>query len=151
MFNPIYVNQVKLLLSVLPLIQKYSCFALTGGTAMNLFIQDLPRLSVDIDLAYLPLVARAQALSEISQALELLSDEIVSSLPESSVTQLPVAGVIRTNRGCGNRGCWKQKFTLPSWMAPYRKRLGFNSIERGEQTERINFKFGYKVANWGLA
>jgi len=60
---------------------------------MNLFVQDLPRLSVDIDLAYLPLVARDQALPEISQALELLSDEIESSLPESSVTQLPVAGV----------------------------------------------------------
>ena len=67
MFNPIYVNQVRLLLSVLPLIQKHGCFALKGGTAMNLFIQDLPRLSVDIDLVYLPLVSRAQALSEISQ------------------------------------------------------------------------------------
>ncbi len=93
MFNPIYVNQVKLLLSILPLIQKHGCFALKGGTAMNLFAQDLPRLSVDIDLAYLPLVARDQALPEISQSLELLSDEIESSLPESSVTQLPVAGI----------------------------------------------------------
>ena len=51
---------------------------------MNLFIQDLPRLSVDIDLVYLPLVSRAQALSEISQALELLFDEIESALPEPS-------------------------------------------------------------------
>ena len=62
MFSPIYYRQVKLLLSVLPLLQKHDCFALKGGTAMNLFVQDFPRLSVDIDLAYLPLVPRGEAL-----------------------------------------------------------------------------------------
>ncbi|WP_443098207.1 nucleotidyl transferase AbiEii/AbiGii toxin family protein [Sulfuriferula plumbiphila] len=29
-------------------------FAMKGGTAINLFVQDMPRLSVDIDVAYLP-------------------------------------------------------------------------------------------------
>lgn len=93
MFNTAYSNQVKLLLSVLPLIQEYDCFALKGGTAMNLFVQNLPRLSIDIDLAFLPLVPRPQALQEISQTLELLSDKIQSALPGCSVTQQPVAGV----------------------------------------------------------
>ena len=92
MFSPAYANQVKLLLSVLPLIQEYDCFALKGGTAMNLFVQNLPRLSIDIDLAFLPLVPRPQALQEISQTLELLSDKIQSALPGCSVTQQPVAG-----------------------------------------------------------
>jgi predicted nucleotidyltransferase component of viral defense system len=58
MFNPIYYKQVKLLLSTLPLLQRHECFALKGGTAMNLFIQDVPRLSVDIDLAFLPLICQ---------------------------------------------------------------------------------------------
>ena len=93
MFNPVYIDQVKLLLRILPLIQQHDCFALKGGTAMNLFVQDLPRLSVDIDLAYLPLVGRDQALSEIAQALELLSGEIESAVPSVSVAQLAVGDI----------------------------------------------------------
>ena len=44
------------------------CFALKGGTAINLFIRDLPRLSVDIDLVYLPLHEREAALINIRGA-----------------------------------------------------------------------------------
>ena len=55
--NP-YFRQVELLVRVLPHVAKQGCFALKGGTAINLFVRDLPRLSVDIDLAYLPLDAR---------------------------------------------------------------------------------------------
>ncbi|MDR2781054.1 MAG: nucleotidyl transferase AbiEii/AbiGii toxin family protein [Holosporaceae bacterium] len=40
---------MQLLVSVLPHIAKEDCFALKGGTAVNLFIRDMPRLSVDID------------------------------------------------------------------------------------------------------
>ena len=50
MKNKSYKKQVKLLLDVLPEVAKESCFALHGGTAINLFVRDLPRLSVDIDL-----------------------------------------------------------------------------------------------------
>ncbi len=49
--NSHYYKQVQLLISVLPYVAKEKCFALKGGTAINLFIQDFPRLSVDIDLA----------------------------------------------------------------------------------------------------
>ena len=45
-----YVAQVRLLVSVLPDIAQETAFALKGGTAINLFCRDLPRLSVDIDL-----------------------------------------------------------------------------------------------------
>nr|WP_277985073.1 nucleotidyl transferase AbiEii/AbiGii toxin family protein [Salinicola tamaricis] len=50
-----YHEQVRLLVSLLPFLNDEPCFALKGGTAINLFVQPLPRLSVDIDLAYLPL------------------------------------------------------------------------------------------------
>ena len=53
-----YVKQVRLLLSVLPDLAQEPVFALKGGTAINLFYRDMPRLSVDIDLAYLPIADR---------------------------------------------------------------------------------------------
>lgn len=93
MFNPVYYKQVKLLLATLPLIQTHDCFALKGGTAMNLFVQNLPRLSVDIDLAYLPLVSRAEALEQISNKLEQLAGEIENGLGQTTVIQQPIAGV----------------------------------------------------------
>jgi len=93
MFNRVYVRQVELLLQVIPLLQKHDCFALKGGTAMNLFVQDMPRLSVDIDLAYLPLVPREEALAGISGALEQLAVEIEAGLPGATVQGQPVAGV----------------------------------------------------------
>lgn len=43
--NP-YRQQVALLLEVLPLVGREHCFALKGGTAINLFVRDMPRLSV---------------------------------------------------------------------------------------------------------
>lgn len=44
-----FKNQVRLLLEILPFVAKESCFAIKGGTAINLFVRDLPRLSVDIE------------------------------------------------------------------------------------------------------
>ncbi len=47
-----YYRQVVLLMSILPVVATESCFALKGGTVINLFVRDFPRLSVDIDLVY---------------------------------------------------------------------------------------------------
>jgi hypothetical protein len=55
MISDTYRAQVDLLLQVLPQVAKEDSFALKGGTAINLFVRDMPRLSVDIDLAYNPL------------------------------------------------------------------------------------------------
>ena len=63
-----YVVQVRLLLSVLPDIATETAFALKGGTAINLFYRDMPRLSVDIDLAYLRVADRQSSLDEIDEA-----------------------------------------------------------------------------------
>ena len=64
-----YKAQVQLLVRVLPLVAAEDCFALKGGTAINLFVRDLPRLSVDIDLAYLPVADRLASLAAIEAAL----------------------------------------------------------------------------------
>jgi len=54
MNNSRYYKQVALLLSVIPEIAIEPRFALHGGTAINLFDRDMPRLSIDIDLTYIP-------------------------------------------------------------------------------------------------
>lgn len=77
--NPIknyYQKQVKLLLEILPEIDNYPCFALKGGTAINLFLRDFPRLSVDIDLTYLPLEPRGTFLNNLTNTLETLAQAI---------------------------------------------------------------------------
>lgn len=63
-----YAAQVALLVRALPLVADEPNFALKGGTAINLFYRDMPRLSVDIDLTYLPLDDRGTALKNISEA-----------------------------------------------------------------------------------
>lgn len=71
-----YLAQVELLLQILPIINMQDCFALKGGTAINLFVRDMPRLSVDIDLTYLPIEPREQFLKNISITLDILTDNI---------------------------------------------------------------------------
>ncbi len=75
-----YYKQVQLLISVLPIVAEEKCFALKGGTAINLFIRDLPRLSVDIDLVYLPMDDRETALTHITDALNRIADSIVEKI-----------------------------------------------------------------------
>jgi predicted nucleotidyltransferase component of viral defense system len=48
--NPAYVQTVNLLLDIAPTVFQTPRFAMKGGTALNLFVQDLPRLSLDIDV-----------------------------------------------------------------------------------------------------
>ncbi|MBB3141488.1 nucleotidyl transferase AbiEii/AbiGii toxin family protein [Halomonas organivorans] len=76
-----YHEQVRLLVSLLPFLNDEPCFALKGGTAINLFVQPLPRLSVDIDLAYLPLEPRDEALRRCREALQRLAGTFSARLP----------------------------------------------------------------------
>jgi len=75
-----YQNQVELLLNVLPVVAREEVFALHGGTAINLFVRNMPRLSVDIDLTYLPLDSgnRDAALEGIFDALERIKANLES-------------------------------------------------------------------------
>ncbi|HUZ61430.1 MAG TPA: nucleotidyl transferase AbiEii/AbiGii toxin family protein [Hanamia sp.] len=83
--DTIYYKQVQLLVRVLPLIATEDCFALKGGTAINLFVRNMPRLSVDIDLVYLPMDDRATALKKIRAALTRISELIEKNIPQAQV------------------------------------------------------------------
>src|SRR5680860_175404 len=72
--NSPYYAQVQLLIRLLPMVAAETCFALKGGTAINLFVRDFPRLSVDIDLVYLLSSNRVEALADIRTALDRLAD-----------------------------------------------------------------------------
>ena len=85
MNNQTYKDQVRLLLDVLPQVAKEDCFALHGGTAINLFLRDMPRLSVDIDLTYLPIEDRPTTLQNISSALIRIKENIEQTLPNIRV------------------------------------------------------------------
>ncbi|ESQ89780.1 nucleotidyl transferase AbiEii/AbiGii toxin family protein [Asticcacaulis benevestitus] len=80
---------MKLLLEILPFVAEEACFALKGGTAINLFEWDLPRLSVDIDLTYLPTGRREEALASISEALGRIKTRIEDKLKPTRVTLVP--------------------------------------------------------------
>lgn len=83
----IYYKQVQLLLQVLPFISQHDCFALKGGTAINLFVRDLPRLSVDIDLVFLPIMDREQSLLTIRSRLDVIATDIIAKLTSTTVVR----------------------------------------------------------------
>ncbi len=87
MFDLRYEAQVRLLLRCLPEIDRYSCFALKGGTAINFFVRELPRVSVDIDLTYLPLKPRHDALQEVHSTLLSIKDDIKQRVPGARVSE----------------------------------------------------------------
>lgn len=85
-FSDQYRKQVSLLVRVLPFVAEEDCFALKGGTAINLFVRDLPRLSVDIDLTYLPVQSREDSLSAIDAAMKRVAETAGSGSPAEDIT-----------------------------------------------------------------
>jgi len=84
-----YINQVSLLLDILPIVNKSTVFALKGGTAINFFFRDCPRLSVDIDLHYLPDKNRVEALADIQSNMVAIKTDIENALPGAKVNINP--------------------------------------------------------------
>jgi hypothetical protein len=82
--NP-YFRQVELMLALMPVVGREACFALKGGSAINLFVHDLPRLSVDLDLTFLPIKERAQSLVEIDAALVRIGKDVTRAFPDAKV------------------------------------------------------------------
>lgn len=81
-----YRQQVALLVQIIPLVAQEPCFALKGGTAINLFVRDMPRLSVDIDLTYVPIADRTQSLKDIDAAIRRIADRIKGGIPGAQVS-----------------------------------------------------------------
>ncbi|MGI8811274.1 MAG: nucleotidyl transferase AbiEii/AbiGii toxin family protein [Pyrinomonadaceae bacterium] len=96
-----YRRQVELMLNVLTEVAKEKCFALHGGTAINLFVREMPRLSVDIDLTYVPVEDRTTSLANIQSGLERIKESVeriianvrVMLRPDSGKLQISASGV----------------------------------------------------------
>jgi len=88
----LFLKQADLLVQMLPFIHAEPCFALKGGTAINFFVRDFPRLSVDIDLVYLPVGDRQAALRGIGKALHDIATKIRRVMPGTRVHEQKLAG-----------------------------------------------------------
>lgn len=82
-----YLKRLRLLLEIMPYVFDEPCFCLKGGTAINLFILDFPRISVDIDLVYLPQKDRESSLQEIDAALSRISRRITQNITGTKVLE----------------------------------------------------------------
>jgi predicted nucleotidyltransferase component of viral defense system len=80
-----YKKQVALLLNVIPEVDKEECFLLHGGTAINLFVRNMPRLSVDIDLTYISVENRTTSFENINKSLERIKNNIEKRISNSKV------------------------------------------------------------------
>ncbi|MCG6189990.1 nucleotidyl transferase AbiEii/AbiGii toxin family protein [Maribellus maritimus] len=87
--NNLYKEQVRLLLRILPIIYREEDFAVHGGTAINLFIKDLPRYSVDVDLTYIPLGPRDESLAKINKKLAAISQQLQRAVPNINIRPVP--------------------------------------------------------------
>ena len=79
--SSVYAQKVDLLLRLLPLVMEEKVFAVHGGTAINLFLRNLPRYSVDIDLTYIPLADRKKSIDDINFHLKSISEKARKAFP----------------------------------------------------------------------
>ena len=73
--SSVYAQKVELLLRLIPIVMEEEVFAIHGGTAINPFLKDLPRYSVDIDLTYIPLADRQTSLDDINMHLNVIAEK----------------------------------------------------------------------------
>lgn len=100
MITSAYRPQVDLLLRILPQIAKEKTFALKGGTAINLFVYNMPRFSVDIDLTYLPFDERTTALQNIASALAHIRQDLETAIPGIRVSASRPSEYVETRMIC---------------------------------------------------
>jgi hypothetical protein len=103
-FRDTYRNQVALLVRILPLVAEESCFALKGGTAINLFVRDMPRLSVDIDLTYVPVAPRPESLVAINAAMKRIVARVQKAIPDAKINEASLEGAITPAHRPARRG-----------------------------------------------
>ncbi len=99
--NDVYRKKVELLLRILPFVTDEECFAVHGGTAINLFVKNLNRLSVDIDVTYIPLEDRTSSLNHINEALMRIADRTRRSFRDIRIIpRLDICKITCERQGC---------------------------------------------------
>lgn len=99
--NNIYRQKVELLLRILPFVTDEDCFAIHGGTAINLFVKNLHRLSVDIDVTYIPVEDRNTSFERINEALERIADRLKRTFRDVRVIpRLDICKITCESQGC---------------------------------------------------
>lgn len=135
-----YEQQVQLLIQIMPAIAQEDCFALKGGTAINLFYRDMPRLSVDIDLVFLPVKDRAESLAEIDAALERIRGRIEAAIPNARAQRIAGGGGGDT-RVLARRGAAEVKIEV----SPVARGV-VHAPARRSVTEAVEDRFGFAEA-----
>ena len=116
-----FKRQVALTLDVLPEVSREDCFAMHGGTAINLFVRDMPRLSFDIDLTFVPVADRDSSFKTINTALSAIEKRVERVLPGVTTQhqekelklQVSLRGVqIKLEVNQINRGCLSEPVEL---------------------------------------
>ena len=87
--NRMYRQQVELLLRIIPTLEEVDSFAIHGGTAINLYILDLPRYSVDIDVTYTPIKPRDESFADIHKNLSIIKEKVKTVVPDIVITEKP--------------------------------------------------------------
>ncbi|OFW00195.1 MAG: hypothetical protein A3G20_04500 [Acidobacteria bacterium RIFCSPLOWO2_12_FULL_59_11] len=91
--NQVYLDTARLLTQVAPLVFADNIFALKGGTAINLFVRDMPRLSVDLDLVFTDhSMGREEALARINDAIKSAGERLKKRGFQTHVATLAGAG-----------------------------------------------------------
>ena len=126
------------MVALLPLVAKQTCFALKGGTAINLFIRDMPRLSVDIDLAYLPVEDRQTSLTNIDKAFAAIATDIEQHIAGASVNTALLKGTGKRNKLV----VWQKEISVKIEVSPV-LRGSVYPAEFGELCARARATFGF--------
>lgn len=87
--NNEYAKKVETLLRMIPLVMKEGVFAVHDGSAINLFVRNMPRYSVDIDLTYIPVEARNASLVHINRHLESIAANARKVFPGMHIIMKP--------------------------------------------------------------
>ncbi len=91
--NQVYLDTARLMIQVAPLVFGDNVFALKGGTAINLFVRDMPRLSVDLELVFVDhRPGRDEAFARINDAIRSAVDRLRKRGFQTHATTVADAG-----------------------------------------------------------
>lgn len=127
--NQIYLDTARLLTHVAPLVFVDDTFALKGGTAIDLFVRNLQRLSVDLDLVFADyMLPRDEALGRINEAIRQSAERLKK---RGFLTHAPATAAGETKLPV-RRGAVQVKvevnFVMRGTVRPVAREHGNNSV-----------------------